>query len=232
MKTRFAVQALSALALHFAFAAPAQAVTCTVGFDQNMHWFVDQARSGFAYPSTYVPTGSGTGHYTYCPQPWPNTTTNNCWMYWQFCTAGKGFSVFAQVKEFYYLAFDDPSITCMNSQGWWGRPNSSGGCTMANWGWEPRHLLAVGGSNNQPWLEIAQKDTSANYHLFKLKTLHVEGPIQLWYKKPDGSVWGWSNLPAVGAVNWSLQIDATIVWVGPGSSSGYYNVVDFTAETY
>lgn len=206
----------------------ASAVPCDVAFDSNIYWFTRQARDTFAYPSTY---GSD-GHYQACPAPRPNTDTGECWMYRQSCTPGKSFTVFTQVASYYFLTFDDPTINCFVGDGM-GRRDAAGRCVAADWGYEPRTLVATYGNN--PWVEIAQKSRSTGtieYTKFRLNTITLApGPdIQLWYKQPDGRVLGWSRLTA--GTTWTIDVDATMVWVGGASTNGGFTIERFTAETY
>ena len=64
---------------------------------------------------------------------------------------------------------------------------------------------------------------------FDLKTIHVGGntPIQLWFRKTDGSVWGFHSLAA--GVNWNISDSASDIvaaWISGANGSRENFVLD------
>ena len=71
---------------------------------------------------------------------------------------------------------------------------------------------------------------------FDLRTIEVGGtvPIQVWFRKTDGSVWGYSNLP-VGV--WDVSGAAAgivAVWISgaPGQVNEGFRINSFSIRTY
>ncbi len=164
---------------------------CTVGFDQNLQIIFDSAVNTFANRTTS--TGKT---LDYCPTPGPRTDTLSCWVYRQSCEPGKYVSVYPQNASHFHISFADPTINCIDD-GEFGRRNGRGGkCVPAEWASEPRILQT---HNGRTWIEIAYKDyATASYNVFDMASINIGGttPIQLWYEKADGSVWGWDRLTA------------------------------------
>lgn len=204
----------------------AHAAVCNVNFDSNLGLIYEQAKTGIAYP-----TAVSGNTYVKCAPPLPNTDTGSCWMYRQSCVPGKFFTAFAQITSFYHLCFESTAINCFINGAAGTRVPPSTTCTPVNWAAEPRTLAT---DDNTGWLEIAQKNFSGAYSLFRLKTMEF-GPaaVQLWYEAPDGSVWGWSRL--AGNTNYSFEVDAKKVWVSVASGEPSYvhtDIIRFTAESY
>jgi hypothetical protein len=186
---------------------------CTIGFDDNLEFiFENAAANSFANQTTSIE-----GTLALCPQPGPVTDTKSCWVYRHSCQAGTYISVYPQNESHYHLSFEDPTIDCVTAQGF-GRPDQGGNCVNANWPAERRRLQTHDG---RTWIEVAHKDdATASYRLFDMPSIDVGGtvPIQLWYQKPDGSVWGWSSL-SPGNLDLGLT-DVTAVWLRAAPGEG------------
>lgn len=202
----------------------AQAATCTIAFDQGWGNIFNYAKDTFAVPTMW----NSDGQHVQCPSPVPNTDTGTCYTYRQACVPGRTFTVFPQQHGHFHASFDDPTINCISSGGF-GR-KQGGKCVKAAWWAEPRFLQSHAKTH---WVEIAHKDFSGNWYTFSnLQSISVGSqPIQLWYKKPDGSVWGWSNLGA--NTNHPLNTGPTIaVWIsGAEEATGPYTIYSFIAST-
>jgi hypothetical protein len=217
--TLFRAAAIAAVA----FASPAMAHTCNVQFDQNLNIITNVAKDTFANPTRLV-----SGSYVGCASPLPNTDTGTCWDYRQGCEAGNTFTFFPQYYGHFHAVFDDPTISCLDlSTGGFGRL-VSGVCQPANWVAEGRYAMS---HVNDEWMELAHKN-GTTYSSFILNAIAVGSePIQLWYKKTDGSVWGWSNLGA--NTYWGTDTGPIVaVWISGADGSGAFTIYDYNVSTH
>jgi hypothetical protein len=144
-------------------------------------------------------------------------------MYRQACGTAV-VSVWDQYYGHYHLGFEDPSIGGCLVDGGFGRRIGSI-CLRPAWSFEPRSATSHAGG---AWWEILLMDLNngGRLRVFDLKTLAVGGRtnVQLWFRKADGSVWGWSDLPP--GVNWSFgeaasRIVAAWISAGPGLTTPF-----------
>jgi hypothetical protein len=186
--------------------ASALAQECTVNWDDPsaLGYIYDQARLGFVVPTTFdnqlcTPSGNSA------------QTNLRCWQYRQDCGTSR-ISVWDQYYDEWHLPFEDPSIgQCVINNGF-GRM-IGGRCVAPDWVHEPRYAVSHEGD---AWWEILLLGPSHDLKTFDLKTISVGGttPIQMWFRKVDGSVWGWDQLPA--GVNWDVSGSASsivAVWI-------------------
>lgn len=73
---------------------------------------------------------------------------------------------------------------------------------------------------------------TGSYFQFDLRVISVgQQPIQLWFEKPDGSVWGWSEL-AANTLHFLNTGPARIAWVsGSANATGSYKIDYWVADT-
>lgn len=202
----------------------ASARTCNVTFDDRagFAFIYKQARDTFA-----VPTGWYNGVRDICPRPVPTTDTGSCSVYRQRC-GDNYFTFFPNNYNHYHLTFDDPTINCIDTRsGGLGRQRGSV-CEAAAW-YEPRSVVS---HLRDAYIELAYKNgRDSTPYTFRLYTINVGSqPIQLWFKKPDGSVWGWSHLGP--NTNWAVNTGpTTTVWIsGAPSASSRFTILGFSAS--
>jgi hypothetical protein len=188
--------------------------------------------------------GTG-GKPEFCPDP-DGSAWSKCYAYRQRCGSfpdGKPAYVHAWPwgnNEHYHLgfksnAFSTFACSCDPRDGYGpGLGMKSGGTCITprppcpDWAaWE--RTLTV--HDSSAWLFIfAEKGSDGVRHTFKMNQVHVAGGsaphIQLWWKRQDNSMSGWSDL---GPGLWNVNIpDAREVWIsakegsgGPASILGY-----------
>ena len=190
--------------------ASALAQECNVNWDDPsaLGYIFDQARAAWVVPTTL----DSNEQLALCNTSGNSAQTNpSCWQYRQNCGNAR-ISVWDQYDGHYHLFFEDPSIgACFINNGF-GR-KIGGRCVAPDWVHEPRYAISHDGN---AWWEILLLGPSHDLKTFDLKTISVGGttPIQMWFRKVDGSVWGWSQLPA--GVNWDVSGSASgivAVWI-------------------
>jgi hypothetical protein len=95
---------------------------------------------------------------------------------------------------------------------------------------DPAKLARYLGAQANEWLEIGRTTVPVSslkpFAMYSVDVKH--GPIQLWFQKTDGSVWGWNSLPQG---NWLIPTgDVMAVWISNASGSNtYVELWDFAA---
>jgi hypothetical protein len=205
-----AVSLAAGLYMIQASSAFAHVEECSINWDNRfaLSNILEQARTTFVVPTTF----DRNGQLTDC-QTTGNSAQNNlsCWQYQHPCGHGR-ISVWDQYYEHFHLGFEDESIGSCFINGGFGRMINNR-CVAPDWASEPRIATSHFGD---AWWEILLLAPNGDLKTFDLKTISVGGttPIQMWFRKVDGSVWGWSELPA--GVNWDVSGSASgivAVWV-------------------
>lgn len=220
------IAAVSITAGLFIVQAPrASAQECAIAWDDRsaLSNILQQARATFVVPTTF----NSNRQLTSCKTTGNSALTNpSCWQYQQTCGDGR-ISVWDQYSRHFHLGFEDESIGACFINGGFGRM-MGGRCVAPDWASEPRIATSHHGG---AWWEILLLDPQGGLDTFDLKTIAVGAPtpIQLWFKKVDGSVWGWSELPA--GFNWDVSGSASgIVAVWVSAVAG--NSIPFTIEHF
>jgi hypothetical protein len=80
------------------------------------------------------------------------------------------------------------------------------------------------------WTRIARRTSlGGGFAFFDLTYLNLQqGPIQLWYQKRDGSVYGWNSLSPAYYYLGGYAIDVSAVWIGPATSYNDYTLDSVT----
>ena len=102
----------------------------------------------------------------------------------------------------FHLNFEDPNITCLSDNGF-GKLDSNNQCVPVDWDNEPRLLHS---HVQHQWINIWMEDASSQQpRAFDLRRTHVGAghPIQLWFRKQDGTWWFWNELE--GGNNWKVE---------------------------
>src|SRR5262249_32415092 len=106
-----------------------------------------------------------------------------------------------------------------------------GQCVVpADWADEKRYALSM----PDDWWEVLLLDDRGALMTFDLETISVAGtvPIQMWFRKTDGSVWGWQELGA--GVKWDTSGGASGIiaaWIGPvAGQHESFNISDFSVS--
>jgi hypothetical protein len=245
--TQSAKRLLMALTLVFALFLLSPSVSysatqdCTVNFSNRNALFaiVDQAALTFVVPSTLI-DGRVAAWAQIEPRPSSAQTDLNRWQYRENCDASR-ISVWDQNDGHFHLMFRDPSLKLCLATGKYGR-TINGKCVPVDPLSEPRYASSMFSNS---WLEILllkyigspnPAGSPGALRPFDLKSIHVGGttPIQMWFRKVDGSVWGFSNLPA--GVNWDVSGSASnivAIWVsGAPGSQGAFELNGFSIRTH
>jgi hypothetical protein len=209
---------------------PPPAKVCAVNWNDRLAvgLMYNQAADTFVVPTRLV-NGKHVASRTLERSPTSAQTDTSRWEYRQLCGPGV-ISVWDQYAGHFHLMFKDPAIgACFASSvingetiNGFGR-NINGKCVAPDWQGEPRVAFSMGGGT---WWEILNLDFFSAFgnggqgitRAFDLNSISVGGtvPIQLWFKKADGSVWGFSRLSP--GVNWNVEGSASGIvaaWVGP-----------------
>jgi hypothetical protein len=206
---------------------------CTVNWSdpRALSWFYDQAAGGLGYPTTLngrnelIPWDTNSE-----PTPTSAQTNTNRWQYRQNCGQGR-ISVWDQSLEHLHLGFKDPALnyplSCFTSKVIYGQNITVTGRKIADkcvpsddYSLEPRIASSHGSLfGDDDWWEILllDRNTPGKLRTFDLNTISVGGdtPIQMWFRKVDGSVSGFNILRA--GVNWDVSGSASgivAVWIG------------------
>jgi hypothetical protein len=198
---------------------------CIINWDNRfaLSNILQQARATFVVPTTF----DQNGQLTAC-QTTGNSAQNNlnCWQYQHPCGHGR-ISVWDQYYRHFHLGFEDESISSCFIDGGFGRMIDNR-CVAPDWAGEPRIATSHAGD---AWWEILLLAPNGDLKTFDLETIAVGGttPIQMWFRKVDGSVWGWSELPA--GANWDVSGSASgIVAVWVSAVAG--NISPFTINDF
>jgi hypothetical protein len=208
--------------------------SCAVNWDNPnaLGRIYDKASTTFAVASTYDSNGRLVYWDPKPAEPIPSSAQTNPkrWMYKEYC--GNGYiSVWVQNYSHFHLSFEDPSMNCVNEFGF-GRMIGGKCVSPADYAREPRVAESHDGFS---WWEILYLN-GGTLKTFDLKTISVGGdtPIQMWFRKVDGSVWGWPELGA--GVNWNVSGSASgivAVWVSAKAGNPYsFRINDFSFNAY
>jgi len=223
-----------AAGLFMSLASVSYSADCAVNFDDPtaISNIFQKASSTFVVPST-----RSNGQITQWTVPEANPTSAqrdmNRWEYRQNC-GSLGISVWEQTyHNHFHLMFKDPTLQCVTEIGF-GRMIGGKCVPPADYSREPRVAVSMGAD---AWWEILLLNPySGTLRTFDLKTIAVGGttPIQMWFRKKDGSVWGFSQLSA--GVNWDVSGSASgivAVWVSGGlGARGPFTINGFTIRAY
>ena len=224
-----------------AYSPTISAATCSITFDNPsaMLRVFDSAKATFAFPGTYV-VENNKKVQKICPNL-TNSRLNhpNCTNYEQLCATASGDSyvfVWDQSPDrHYHLMFEDPRLDASCSMdGGYGRKLPNGECDSNAPVWYIEHRYAVSMAPNAWWEIGVYQPSTKGLRVFNLDSISVGSvPIQIWFRKTDGSVWGWSNLGA--NTNWSLgkaANDIVIAWVsGAPSARNVFTIYGFNVTT-
>ncbi|MGH7696496.1 MAG: hypothetical protein ACRENH_16030 [Gemmatimonadaceae bacterium] len=107
----------------------------------------------------------------------------------------------------FHLPFEDESIACAFAEAGgitgFGKDDGNGGCVAVDWDHEPRFLLS---HVQDQWIKVWMEDASSHQpRAFDARRVSVSAghPIQLWFRKQDGTWWFWNQLN--GAKNWKVE---------------------------
>jgi hypothetical protein len=202
--------------------AAANAAVCGINFDDHAAlqgiYFLGSDTT-HAYKTSKSPFGFCADRVTY---PDSRMLHPGCRMYEQAC--GTGTKIFAwdqSSDQHYHLYFQDPAYSGDNTGCFVGYHKVNGACVKpADYAALYRFLHAMQGGN---WLEIGRTDDgTTSLYPFGMSSVDVKsGPIQLWFKRTDGSVAGWNSLPQG---NWLLNTGNVVaVWIAsaPGNPASY-----------
>jgi hypothetical protein len=200
----------------------------------------EKAISTFAVPTTNdmsVATGSKDSNgLMQCKSNGNSAQTNpKCWEYRQTCGRGK-LSVWSQYAKHFHLMFEgvdaldvhSSTFYCNDSRGKLGLKKGGQCVVPADWADEKRSAMSM----PDDWWEVLLIDDRGALMTFDLETISVSGttPIQLWFRKTDGSVWGWQELGA--GVKWDTSGGASQIvaaWIGAvAGKSESFNIPDFS----
>jgi hypothetical protein len=214
--------------------------SCTVDFSNRaaLANMFQQASWTFAVASTVVNTQivQWTKRES---SPTSAQTDLNRWQYRQGCDGGR-ISVWDQYDGHFHLSFRDPTLSCLAANGF-GRMIGRNCVAPTDYTLEPRVAISHDGS---AWWEILLLNyqglpnpagSPGAVRAFDLKTIAVGGttPIQMWFRKIDGSVWGFSKLGA--GTNWDVSGSASgivAVWISAVSGNDEPFTIDgFTLVT-
>ena len=220
----------------------AATLDCTVNFSNRtaLFYLVDNAASTFAVPSTIV-NGRIVPWAQTEPLPSSAQTDLNRWEYRENCDLSR-ISVWDQYHGHFHLVFRDPSVKLCSVAGrtTFGR-RINGQCVPIDPLTEPRYAASMFSNS---WFEILLLNyaglpnpagSPGTLRAFDLKTIEVGGttPIQMWFRKIDGSVWGFSNLGA--GVNWDVSGAASgivAIWIsGAPGAQGSFVINGFSIRT-
>jgi hypothetical protein len=206
----------------------ARAAVCGINFDD----YIALKRINFSSSDPTHANKTSTIDNGRCPdfvRTFPDSRMSHpsCRMYEQSCGAGtKVFAWDQSSYQHYHLDFEDPSYSGVNTGCFPGYHKVNGTCLRpADLATLPRFFHAMDGSN---WTEIGRTDDGvSSLYPFGIYSVDVKSiPIQLWFKRTDGSVAGWSSLPQG---NWLLDVpDVVAVWISSASGGTEpYELWDF-----
>jgi hypothetical protein len=223
MKTRWIVIATLLGAASVGTSATA-ATTCPINFDD--YNALKSIRESAVYTVAEKTDGS-TSDYCRGTYRTPDGRMSHpeCRMYEQSCGSGTNVFVWNQSRSWYGLIYEDPAYTsgiCAP-----GSLYVNHTCQKAP---DPAKLPRYLSAGTNDWLEIGRTTVSVTtlkpFAMYSVDIKH--GPIQLWFQKTDGSVWGWNSLPQG---NWLIPTgDAMAVWISNAADSNtYVELWDFAA---
>jgi hypothetical protein len=206
----------------------ARAATCGINFDDynGIKGVVGAAISTFAVKTSISSDVSCPDTVTTKTFPDSRMLHPSCRMYEQPC--GTGTNVFAWDQspfQHYHLLYEDPAYAGTNgcTPGYHKVNNV---CVLAT---DPAALKRYFGSMaSDAWLEIGRTTSPiSTVKPFAMYSVDVKsGPIQLWFKRTNGTVAGWNSLPQG---NWLIPTgDVVGVWIASASgNTNIYELWDF-----
>jgi hypothetical protein len=215
MKNRWIVIATLMAGLGVGTSARA-ATTCGINFDDYnaLKGLYHKASDGFAWQTSRYSDSR-------CTDPSAATGDSrmnhpNCRMYEQSCGASTKIFVWNQNDTHYHMYFQDPAYSGNGT----GCPTAShkvnGVCQAVDAAALQRYL---GAHEANQWMEIGRTtDPISTLSPFAMYSVDVKvGPIQLWFKRTNGTVAGWNSLPQG---NWLIPTgDVVAVWISNAAGS-------------
>ena len=160
---------------------------------------------------------------TFATAPFYIQQVGSAWVHVKENNSGNYKAAFMSNYGHYHLSYQN-FVPCITSNGQFGKP-SGGGCASINPVKEPRVLDTHDGYQ---WIKIYAYDYDSPSRIFDLLGIKVtKGPIQLWFKKSNGTWYHWSS---IGVGTWNLSAYSTSIKevligsTGNNGSIGFDNV--------